>query len=123
MIRVRAPWAANWAGSSKGQTVPEFEKAAFSLQPGQTSGLVKTAYGYHILQVEQHEQARLQPFDEVKGQLTADYMQQYANDQMQKLADKTVASCAKIRCIRKRSPQMWAPLIRKPTGSLIRSAA
>jgi len=79
----------------KGQTVPEFEKAAFSLQPGQTSGLNKTVYGYHILQVEQHEQARLQPFDEVKGQLTADYMQKYANDQMQKLADKAVAELHK----------------------------
>jgi peptidyl-prolyl cis-trans isomerase D len=72
----------------KGQTVPEFEKAAFTLQPGQTSGLIKTVYGYHILQIEQHEQARLQPFEEVKGQLTADYMQQYTNDQMQKMADQ-----------------------------------
>ena len=52
----------------RGQTVPEFEKAAFSLQPGQTSGLVKT-YGYHIIQVEKHEQAHLLPFDEAKGQL------------------------------------------------------
>ena len=32
--------------------MPEFEKSAFSLQPGQTSGLVKTTYGYHIIQVE-----------------------------------------------------------------------
>ena len=46
--------------------MPEFEKSAFSLQPGQTSGLVKTEYGYHIIQVEQHEQAHLQAFDEVK---------------------------------------------------------
>jgi peptidyl-prolyl cis-trans isomerase D len=79
----------------KGQTVPEFEKAAFSLQPGQTSGLIKTMYGYHILQVEQHEQAHLQPFDQVKGQLTADYMQKYTNDQMQKLADKAEAELRK----------------------------
>jgi peptidyl-prolyl cis-trans isomerase D len=75
----------------KGQTVPEFEKAAFALQPGQTSGLIKTVYGYHILQVEQHEQAHLQPFDEVKGQLTVDYMQRALNGAMQNLGDKALA--------------------------------
>jgi peptidyl-prolyl cis-trans isomerase D len=79
----------------KGQTVPEFEKAAFTLQPGQTSGLVKTTYGYHIIQVEKHEQAHLQPFDEVKGQLTTDYMQRAQAAQMQSLADKAVAELHK----------------------------
>ncbi len=79
----------------KGQTVPEFEKAAFSLQPGQTSGLVKTTYGYHILQVEQHENAHLQPFDEVKGQLATEYRTRAANQQLQTLADKAVAEMRK----------------------------
>jgi peptidyl-prolyl cis-trans isomerase D len=79
----------------KGQTVPEFEKAAFSLKPGETSGLIKTMYGYHILQVEQHENAHLQPFEEVKAQLEADYRKRAANQQMQTLADKAVAALRK----------------------------
>ena len=79
----------------KGQTVPEFEKAAFSLQPGQTSGLVKTTYGYHILQVEKHEQAHLQSLDEVKAQLIDSWRTQAGSGEMQKLADKAVAELHK----------------------------
>jgi peptidyl-prolyl cis-trans isomerase D len=79
----------------KGQTVPEFEKSAFSLQPGQTSGLVKTEYGYHIIQVEKHEQAHLQPFDEVKPQLALEFNQRMATDELQKLADKASAELRK----------------------------
>ena len=79
----------------KGQTVPEFEKAAFSLGVGQTSGLVKTTYGYHIIQVEAHEQAHLQPFDEVKGKLIADYEARLASQKMQDLSDKAIAALHK----------------------------
>lgn len=35
----------------RGMMVAEFEEAAFSLEPGATSGLVQTDYGYHIIQV------------------------------------------------------------------------
>ncbi len=79
----------------KGQTVPEFEKSAFSLQPGQTSGLVKTTYGYHIIQAEAHEQAHLQPFEEVKAQLLLDRQKRVAGQQMQSLSDKAVAELRK----------------------------
>src|SRR5215472_233458 len=79
----------------RGQTVPECEKSAFSLGVGQTSGLVKTTYGYHIIQVEAHEQAHLQPFEDVKAQLISDYQKRQANQKMQDLSDKAIAALRK----------------------------
>jgi peptidyl-prolyl cis-trans isomerase D len=53
----------------RGRTVPEFEKTAFSLEKGQTSGLVKTEFGYHIIRVEDKHTAHTPTFEEVKPQI------------------------------------------------------
>ncbi|HHV62209.1 MAG TPA: foldase [Firmicutes bacterium] len=53
----------------RGTMDPEFEKAAFSLGVGQTSGIVKSAYGYHIIRVEARKPERQLAFDEVKGRI------------------------------------------------------
>lgn len=38
--------------------LPEIEKAAFELQPGKYSPVIKTSYGYHIVQAIEHQQSR-----------------------------------------------------------------
>ncbi len=37
----------------RGAMVPEFEQAAFALQPGETSGIVTTTFGYHIIRLDE----------------------------------------------------------------------
>ncbi|HEY4950020.1 MAG TPA: peptidylprolyl isomerase [Candidatus Acidoferrales bacterium] len=53
----------------EGQTVPEFQQAAFTLPKGSISDLVKTQYGFHIIKVLDHEQAHTKSFDEVRGSI------------------------------------------------------
>ena len=42
----------------RGVMDPEFEKAAFELEPGKLSAPVKTSYGYHVIRVEEHSASR-----------------------------------------------------------------
>jgi peptidyl-prolyl cis-trans isomerase D len=63
-----------WIG--RGRTVPEFEKAAFSLGKGQTSDLIKSSYGFHIIRVEDKQEAHLKSLTEVKNEIEEKVKQQ-----------------------------------------------
>jgi peptidyl-prolyl cis-trans isomerase D len=67
----------------RGQTVPEFEQAAFSLPKGSISDLVKTQYGFHIIKVIDRQMARTQSQDEVLPQILAALQE----DKAQRTAD------------------------------------
>lgn len=53
----------------RGNFVPEFDKAAFGQNPGQISDLVKTDFGFHIIQTEEKDPARVKPLAEVKNEI------------------------------------------------------
>ena len=54
-----------------GSMVKEFDTVAFSLKPGETSDIVKTAFGYHIIQVTDRQDEQSLEFDEIKPQITS----------------------------------------------------
>ena len=74
-----------------GKTVPEFDKAAFSLAPGQTSEVIKTQFGYHILQVEDKKTAHKRSLEEVKAEILPVLEQQKAGAAEQNFANQIVA--------------------------------
>src|SRR5271165_4481312 len=77
-----------WIG--KGQTVPEFEKVAFSLPKGQMSDLVKSSYGFHIIRVDDKQEAHMESLDEVKAEIEPVIQHQKAQQIAQKKAEDLV---------------------------------
>jgi peptidyl-prolyl cis-trans isomerase D len=65
---------------TKGQTVPEFEKTAFSQNAGQISDPVQTSYGFHIIQTEEKDTARVKPLSEVRASIEDVKKRQKASD-------------------------------------------
>jgi len=53
----------------RGQMVPPFEQAAFALAVGQTSELVTSDFGFHIIRVTDKQPGRTQTLDEVRPEI------------------------------------------------------
>ena len=72
---------------TRGRTVPEFEQAAFNTPKGQTTDVIRTSYGFHIIRVEDKQTARVKPLDEVKAEIEPAVRQQKGAALAQSLAN------------------------------------
>ncbi|MHB1838862.1 MAG: peptidylprolyl isomerase [Acidobacteriaceae bacterium] len=79
-----------------GATVPAFDQAAFSLQPGQLSPVIRTQFGFHILQVEEKQPAHLKSVDEVHDLILANLTQQAQTKAAQDYAAKLQAQAQQV---------------------------
>ena len=70
---------------------PAYAKAAMALNPGQTSGLVRSSFGYHIIQTEQKQPAGTKPLAEVKDSIVQQLQQQKQGQAEQQFAQQIVA--------------------------------
>jgi peptidyl-prolyl cis-trans isomerase C len=63
----------------RNQMVPEFDKAVFDGKVGEVGPVVRTDYGYHVIQVQER---KIQPLAEVKEQLEKELRQQKMQEQL-----------------------------------------
>ncbi len=73
----------------KGQMVPEFEKAAFALEPGTfTQEPVQSQFGWHVIKVEEKRMSEPPSFSEIEGQLRTYLLRQKFETVLASLREK-----------------------------------
>ncbi len=69
---------------SKGQTVAEFEDAAFALKIGEVSDIVETTYGYHLIKATDRKDAYIQEYSEVSDSIKSYLLSSKQNEEYEK---------------------------------------
>lgn len=76
---------------SRGAMVPEFDDAAWKLQPGQISDLVQSPYGFHVIKLVDRRAASTRTIDEVRPQLEEQIKAEKAQAEATRLAGELAA--------------------------------
>ncbi|HXI11850.1 MAG TPA: peptidylprolyl isomerase [Thermoanaerobaculia bacterium] len=69
---------------SRGQMVPEFEKASFEGKVGEIGPVVRTEFGYHIIQVQERKTS---PLTEVRAQLEKELRQSRLQEKLDSMKE------------------------------------
>ncbi|HEX6710062.1 MAG TPA: peptidylprolyl isomerase [Rubrobacter sp.] len=68
----------------KGETVPDFEKAAFGAKQGEIIGPVQTQFGYHLLEVTDIKPKQTRSLDDVESQIRSQLATQKQSEEFSK---------------------------------------
>jgi peptidyl-prolyl cis-trans isomerase C len=74
----------------KGKTVKQFDDVAFSLKPGEISGVVETQFGYHIIKVEEKKAASTEPYESVKEKISQKLLQEQSRSKQAEFLDSSM---------------------------------
>lgn len=72
----------------RGNMVPPFEKAAFSLEKGKLSDIVETNFGFHLIEVLEKREAGTVPLEDVKEDLRAELADQERGEAFMKWVEE-----------------------------------
>lgn len=104
-----------------GQMVPEFETAAFSLAAGEVSTIVQSAFGFHIIKVNQIKEPIERKLEDVKNEIALEILAavkagELAKARAQAIADKAKTAASLAAALTEAPGDDPAPLVAEETG-------
>ncbi len=98
------------------QMVPEFSKAAFALKDGEVSAPVRTQFGFHLIKKEEHQDAKVHPFEEVKDKLKQTLASEAAGKTLEEKADAVLAQALAGKALAEAASASGAPAVKAETS-------